>query len=297
MRIVTRGDLDGLVASVLLTTMEDVDKIELVHPQHITDSLFVVKKGDILAKMPYHPGCHMWFSHRQITESNQRPPEHFRGAHAIAPSVSRVIFDHYDSGELGHFSSLVEGADRFESASLSPEDVSAPSGMILLGFLIDPRTSFGPFKVFFKSLVKRLKEMDIDEVLRETDVAARVTLYLEQQAAFKDALLKHSRVDEGVVITDFRSLESVPIGNRFMVYSLFPDCNVSVRLQWGPEKKFVAATIGRSIFNRSSTTNIGNLCSDYGGGGHEGAGSSPLEPETAEEMVQEMVALLNEGVD
>jgi len=297
MRIITRGDLDGLVASVLLSTMEDVEKIELVHPQHITDSLFDVMEGDILAKMPYHPRCHMWFSHRQVTESNARPPESFRGSHVIARSVSRVIYDHYNSPELERFLPLVDGADRFESASLTQEEVTDPRGIILLGFLIDPRTSFGPFRVFFKSLVQRLRSMPMEDVLREPDVAEREELYRERESSFRDALLRHSRVEENVVITDFRQFDNVPIGNRFMVYTLFPQCNVSVRLQWGPEKRFVAATLGRSIFNLSSTTNIGNLCSDYGGGGHEGAGSSPLEPETADEKVREMVAVLNEGVD
>jgi len=292
MRLVTRGDLDGLVAAVLLSTVEDIGSMELVHPQHITDNIFEVQKTDIIAKLPYHPRCAMWFSHREITESNIKPEEHFRGRHAIAASVSRVIFEHYASPALARYEPLVEGSDRFESARFSREDVEHPRGMALLGFLIDPRTSFGAYKVFFKSLVERLRSVNVEEVLAEPDVAERVELYQEGQNAFKKALRLHSQVAGSVVVTDFRSLERIPVGNRFLVYALYPECNVSVRLQWGPRKNFVAATIGSSIFNRTFEGDIGELCSDLGGGGHRNAGSCPLEPGDADAQVEEIVRRL-----
>jgi hypothetical protein len=292
MRLVTRGDLDGLVSSVLLTSMEEIGRIELVHPQHITDDLFRVEAGDILAKLPYHPRCAMWFSHREISETNRRPEGYFRGRHAIAPSCSRVILDHYASDALARFEPLVAGADRIETAALSPADVEAPEGVVLLGLIVDPRTSFGAFKVFFKSLVDRLKRMSVEQVLAEEDVAERVRTYREEQEAFTRVLREHSRVEGGAVVTDFRSCETVPIGNRFLVYSLYPECNVSVRLQWGPKKSFVAATVGKSIFNRTCEADVGEICADMGGGGHHAAGSAPLEPSQADEQVAEMIRLL-----
>lgn len=294
MRLVTRGDLDGLVAAVLLSTMEDIGAMELVHPQHITDNLFEVREADIIAKLPYHPRCAMWFSHREITESNVKPPKKFRGRHALAPSVSRVIYEHYASPALARYEPLVEGSDRMECARLSRAEVEDPRGIVLLGFLIDPRTSFGAYKVFFKGLAERLKRMGVEEVLAETDVAERAELYLEGQNAFREALRRHSRVAGNVVVTDFRGLESIPVGNRFLVYSLYPECNVSVRLQWGPRKNFVAATIGSSIFNRTCGRHIGDLCSDFGGGGHQNAGSCPLEPEEADAQVEEIIRRLAE---
>lgn len=297
MRLITRGDLDGLVSTVLLTTMEEFDRIELVHPQHITDNMFVVKDTDVLTKLPYHPNCAMWFSHRQITESNARPPANLKGAHMIAPSSSRVIYNHYASPRLKRFESLVEAADKLESASLAPADIEDPQEAILLGFIMDPRTSFGAYKVFFKSLAQRLKKMELKDLMAEPDVADRIKVYKERQEEFKDLLRAHSCMEDHVVVTDFRPLEGVPIGNRFMIYALYPDSNVSLRLQWGPTRNFVAATMGRSIFNRSCTVNIGNLCSDFGGGGHEGAGSVPIEIEGADEQIREIINLLNGGTD
>jgi hypothetical protein len=295
MRLVTRGDLDGLVSAVLITTMEDVDSMELVHPQHITDHLFDVRDTDVLANLPYHPACAMWFDHHELTESNLRPAAGFRGRHAIEPSVARVILDYYASDRLAGYGRLVAETDRFDAARLTREDVDNPRGAIMLGFLIDPRTGIGAYKVFFKSLVERLKTMEVEEVLAQPDVAQRVELYREGAEAFREALRKHSRMVENVVITDFRGLESIPVGNRFVVYSLYPEASVSVRLQWGPRKQFVAATLGHSIFNRTCRTDIGELCSDYGGGGHRGAGACPLEPDTAEEQVEEIVRRLADG--
>ncbi len=292
MRLVTRGDMDGLVSSVLITTMEEISKIELVHPQQITDNTFVVLEDDILAKVPYHPSCFMWFSHREITENNLRPEGDFRGRNVITTSSSRVIHDYYSSPKLQRYEYLVQGADKFESAALSPEEVLDPQGLVLLGFLLDSRTGFGPFKVFFKTLVQRLKERDAGDVLKDDDVAERINAYRESQRAFMDQLKKHSRRKDNVVITDFRGLDTIPIGNRFLVYAAFPECNVSVRLQWGPNRNFVATTVGRSILNLSCTSHIGNICADFGGGGHAGAGSCPLEAETADEQVEEIVGIL-----
>jgi hypothetical protein len=292
MRLVTRGDLDGLVASVLISKMEDISRIELVHPQHITDNIFHVESTDILAKVPYHPNCAMWFSHRELSENNLTPPSEFKGSHALYPSVSKLIYDYYSSSEIEKFEPVIQEVDRFESANLILDDVENPQGVIQLGFLIDPRTSFGPFKVFFYSLHKRLKQMGIEELLAQPDIAERVTIYKESQEAYKKLLKQHTTIIENVILTDFRELERVPIGNRFLIYAMHPNCNVSVRLQWGPKKNFIAATLGRSIFNRTCCSNLGDICSDYGGGGHSKAGSCPLEPDAADMNVKEIIDTL-----
>jgi nanoRNase/pAp phosphatase (c-di-AMP/oligoRNAs hydrolase) len=293
MRLVTRGDLDGLTSAVLLTTMEDIDSIELIHPQDMTDSKFEITSNDIMANLPYHPNCAVWFDHHELTESNLRPPADVNGKHAIEPSVARVIYDYYSSDKLKKFDSLVSETDRFDSADLSVMDVSRPQGVIMLGFTVDPRTGLGSFKDYFLKLVEWLKKHEIDEVLEKPEVKDRIDLYKSKNDEFSKALNENSKTEGNVIVTDFRSLEKIPIGNRFLVYTVFPECNVSVRLQWGPKKEFVATTIGRSIFNKTCSVNIGSLCSDYGGGGHKGAGACVLDADIADNQVAEIVEILN----
>jgi nanoRNase/pAp phosphatase (c-di-AMP/oligoRNAs hydrolase) len=292
MRLVTRGDLDGVTAAVLLTSMEPVTEIELIHPQDITDGKFEIRDGDLMANLPYHPKAALWFDHHELTASNLRPPAGFRGRHQIAPSVARVIYDYYASEKLGRFAHLVGETDRFDSAQLTREDVLEPKGVVLLGFTIDSRTGLGRFKDYFKELVEWLKTMPVEQVLEQPEVRRRVAAITEQNAAFLALLRAHSRQSGNVVLTDFRDTEQAPVGNRFLVYTLFPETNISLRAQWGPGKKFVAMTLGHNIFNRTSQANCGQICSDYGGGGHRGAGACTLEPETADAKIAEIVARL-----
>lgn len=295
MRLVTRGDLDGVTSAVLLTTMEPIETIELIHPQDITDKKFFIKKNDIMANLPYHPDCAMWFDHHELTKSNVTPPANYKGKHMIAPSVARVIYDYYGSEKLKKFKHLVDETDRFDSATLTMEDVTDPKDVVLLGFTIDSRSGIGRFKEYFQDLVKWLREKPLSEVLRQTEVQERVKILREQNAIFLGALRKHSRRDGNVVVTDFRGLDKVPVGNRFLIYTLFPETNVSVRLQWGPEKKFVATTLGHNIFNRTSKANCGQICGDFGGGGHRGAGAVPLKADEANRKISEIIELLKEA--
>lgn len=294
MRLVTRGDLDGLVSAVLITTMEDVDSLALIHPQDITDYKFTVKEGDILSNLPYHPGCSMWFDHHEMTDSNRTPIAAFKGKHAILPSVTRVVYEYYQSEKLKRYEPLIAETDRFDSAQLTIEDISDPRGVVLLGFTIDPRTGFGIDEDFFLRTVELLKTSDIDNVLRTPEVSRRVEIYLENDFRFLQILNDHTRIDGNVIITDFRKISSVPVGNRFLIYTLHPEGNVSVRIQWGPRHEFVAATIGHSILNRTCKTNVGRLCSDFGGGGHKGAGACTLDVASADDKLQEIIQRLKE---
>lgn len=295
MRLVTRGDLDGVTSAVLITSMEQIESIDLVHPQDITDKKFDITGNDILANLPYHPSCAMWFDHHALTESNEKPPPGFRGKHEIAPSVARVIYDYYSSDSLRKFEHLVGETDRFDSANLTREDVLNPTGVILMGFTIDSRSGIGGFKEYFLNLAEWLKEKPLVEVLSHGEVEKRAGLLRENNLAFLDLLKEHSRREDNVVVTDFRDLDRVPIGNRFLVYALFPETNVSLRLQWGPEKRFVAASMGHNIFNRTCKTHCGELASDFGGGGHRGAAACPLDPEKAEEQLKDIIGRLREA--
>jgi hypothetical protein len=292
MRIVTRGDLDGLVSSVLLSQVEDIKDITLIHPQDITDHKFPVEPRDILVNVPFDPRCALWFDHHAHTV--MPGPGGYKGAHGMAPSVARVVFDHYGgASRFPQYEAMVEATDRFDSANLMREDILDPKGTILLGFLIDPRTGLNTdFKLFFPDLVERLREKGVDSLLKDTDLSVRVAVYRKNMTDFLSAIRAHSEVDSNVVVTDFRPLVKPPIGNRFLVYTAFPQCNVSLRVSWGPGHEFVAVNIGHSILDRSCPVDVGALCREYGGGGHRGAGACVLSPEMADLEIHDLIERL-----
>lgn len=292
MRLVTRADLDGVTAAVLLETVEPVDAIELIHPQDITDGRFAIQPQDVMANLPYHPAAALWFDHHELTGSNRVPPAGYRGRHRIAPSVARVIYEYYHDERLLPYAALVDETDRFDSAQLTREDVLNPQGVILLGFTIDARTGLGRFKEYFLQLVGWLRTLPVPDVLRQPEVAERIALMRENDLRFLGQLRAHSRREGNVVVTDFRGLDPPPVGNRFLVYTLFPDTNVSLRLQWGPGKTSVAATLGHNIFNRTSRSDCGRICSDHGGGGHRGAAACLLDAAAADAEAARIVARL-----
>jgi hypothetical protein len=289
MRLVTRGDLDGVTCAVLLSLNEDVDSISLIHPQDISDGRADIQPGDIIANLPYHPGCAMWFDHHLHTATTNVPPEAFRGAFAQAPSAARLVYEYYGGEEaMPQFAELVRETDRLDSADLTPDDVLDPQAYIKLGFTIDGRTGLGTFERYFLLLVDLLKTgTPIAGILEDPAVKKRCDLLESENERFCQALRGHSRVEGNVVITDFRDLDHVPIGNRFLVYALYPEVNVSARIHWGPNRNFPMLILGQSIFRRTCKTNLGELAARYGGGGHRGAGSIPLisEPDQQIQMV------------
>jgi hypothetical protein len=294
MRLVTRGDLDGLACAVLITSCEGIGEILLVHPQDITDKKLRVTPDDILANLPYQSGCGKWFDHHLLTESNERPPEAFEGRYALAPSAARVVFEYYLPAhpEIRKHEELLAETDRLDAAQLNIGDVLEPRGYILLGYTLDPRTGLGTYREYFLKLLELLKTRPVAEILETAEVKERVDRIRAQDVAFREATVARSRLDGNVVFTDFRDLEPIPVGNRFIVYTLFPQANVSLRVHWGPTRQHVAAAVGHSIFNRTSRTNVGELMSRYGGGGHKGAGTCLLPAETADALITELLATL-----
>jgi hypothetical protein len=294
MRLVTRADLDGLACAVLITASEKIDDILLVHPQDITDKKVSITQGDILANLPYHGSCGKWFDHHILTESNERPPERFDGRYGLAPSAARVVFEYYIEKNpfLKKYEGLIGETDRLDAAQLELDDVLNPQGVILLGYTLDPRTGLGAYQDYFKKLVEWLHAKPIEEILELPEVAERVKRMREQDEAFRAATKARSRLDGNVVITDFRELSPIPVGNRFLVYTLFPQANISMRVHWGPSREHVSVAVGHSIFNRTSRTSVGNLMSRYGGGGHKGAGHCLLGVQDADAKIAEMIATI-----
>jgi nanoRNase/pAp phosphatase (c-di-AMP/oligoRNAs hydrolase) len=294
MRLVTRGDLDGLTSAVIITMKEPIDEIRLVHPQEITDKTVAIGPDDVLANVPYHPSCGMWFDHHLLTDSNEKPPAEFKGRYGLAPSAARLVYDYYrerdpNDAALDRLETLVRETDRLDAAQLTPDDVESPRDYILLGYTIDSRTGLGDFNTYFLHLVDWLKTMSIAEVLEQPEVKERIERLRHDQQEFKRLLQRNSFTLNNVVVTDLREIERLPAGNRFLVYSLFPDANVSLRVHWGPSHNSVIAAVGHSIFNRTCNTSVGDLMSRYGGGGHRGAGTCVLPVDKAADAIDEIL--------
>lgn len=293
MRLVTRGDLDGLTCAVLITSVETIERIELVHPQELTDRRFHVLPGDILANLPYQRNAALWFDHHPPSDTNESPSEGFIGLSRLAPSTAQLVRDYYAEihgpAVFDRYAELLEGTDKVDAARLSVEDVLDPKGVVLLGFTIDSRTGLGSFRDYFMFLVWELREKPVAEVLESSEVLERVARMRSDDERFRTSLLQNSRVEGNVVITDFRSLAEIPAGNRFLVYTLFPEANVSLRLQWGPRRESVMATVGHNIFDRSSWSDIGQTMALFGGGGHRGAGSAPLPAADGDATLRKLI--------
>ena len=290
MRIVTRADLDGLACSLIITANEQVDEFCLVHAQSITDKLIPIKSDDILANLPYHPGCGKWFDHHLLTPSNEQPPRDFDGRYRLAPSAAQLVWEYYGRDPL--FATLVEEANRVDSAQLSMDDVLQPREWVLLGFTLDPRTGLGDDEAYFLRCHNWLQDKALSEVLLEEEVRDRIFRMFEQNEECCWTLMQCSQLHDNVVYTDLRRVKDTPVGNRFLIYTLFPEANVSVRAQWATGKDRVMVKVGHSIFNRTCEDSVGDLMSRYGGGGHFGAGSAPLEILEADLKILEIIETL-----
>src|SRR5712691_1401442 len=294
MRLVTRGDMDGLTSAVILTLKEPIDEILLIHPQDITDKKVPIRRDDILSNVPYHPDAGMWFDHHLLTDSNEKPPANFKGRYRIAPSAARLVYEYYlekspTDPQLLRLARLVDETDRIDAAQLTREGVDHPCDYILLGYTIDSRTGLGNFEGYFNKLVEWLKTMPIERVLEQPEVKERVERIRREQEDFKRLLQRNSFRLNNVVVTDLREVERLPAGNRFLIYTLFPETNVSLRVHWGPAHNSVIAAVGHSIFNRTCKTSVGDLMSRYGGGGHQGAGTCVLPLEKAADAIDEIL--------
>jgi hypothetical protein len=294
MRLVTRPDLDGLTCAVLLSHCESVDSVELVEPQEITDRRVAISANDILANLPYHPDCGLWFDNHLLTDARSTPPKGFRGRYGQAPSAARLVYEHYapEHSEIARHEKLLQETDRLDSAQLTLQDVLTPAGYVLLGFTLDPKSGLGDPRDYFRELLPAVSTETVEAVLARPSVRERVQRLREQDRRFRETALARSHLDGGVVVTDFRGVDPVPVGNRFLVYTLFPEASVSVRVERAATPDRVAVSAGRSIFNNTSRANLGVLMSLYGGGGQPGAAACRLPAAEADARIAEIVSSL-----
>lgn len=298
MRLLTRSDFDGLACAALLKELGVIDSWKFVHPKDLQDGIVEVTDNDVLANVPYVPGCALWFDHHSSESERLGSGLKFEGESRLADSAARVIYEYYGGkGRLPHFDKMVQYVDKVDSAYLTPEEILEPEGWVLLGFIMDPRTGLGRFRDFrisnyqlMEELIEACRTKDIEEILELPDVKERVALYFEQDALFRGMIAAHTHTDGNVIITDLRGVEPIYTGNRFLIYSLFPDQNISMWIVDGRGKQNCPIAVGHSVLNRTSHTNVGQLLLEYGGGGHPQVGTCQVPYEEADRVIGELVA-------
>jgi nanoRNase/pAp phosphatase (c-di-AMP/oligoRNAs hydrolase) len=300
MRLLTRSDFDGLACGALLVYLGLIDEWKFVHPKDIQDGLIEASDNDILANIPYIKGCKLWFDHHSSESDRLGKNIYFEGVSKPAPSCARVVYEYYGGdAKLGKFAEMIHYVDKVDSGNLSPDEILDPKGWVLLGFIMDPRTGLGRFRNFtisnydlMKELALACTEKNIDEILAMPDVKERLDLYFEQTNNYKDMVLKHAKPMDNVIMIDLRNVDTIYAGNRFFIYTLFPDQNISVWVVDGRNKVNVAVTVGYSIINRTATVDVGALLLCYGGGGHRQVGTCQVPYDDADRVIAEILEKL-----
>ncbi|MCG5241992.1 exopolyphosphatase [Azospirillum doebereinerae] len=297
-RLVTRSDFDGLVCAVLLKELGILDEIKFVHPKDMQDGKIEITDRDITTNLPYVDGAHLVFDHH-LSETIRVGEKPNYVIDPKAPSAARVVYDYYGGKE--RFPTISEemmtAVDQADSARYDRDDILTPTGWTLLNFIMDARTGLGRFREFRVSnyqlmmdLIDYCRNHSIDQILALPDVKERTELYAQHAEPFVDQLKRCSTLHGNVVVLDLRNEETIFAGNRFMIYALFPETNVSIHVLWGLKQQNTVLACGKSIINRSSKTDIGPLMLEYGGGGHQAAGTCQVPNDQAAEALAAIVA-------
>jgi len=300
-RLVTRSDFDGLVCAVLLKELNMIDDILFVHPKDMQDGKIAIGGQDITTNLPYVDGCHLAFDHHlSETIRNEKHDNHI--IIPEAPSAARVVYDYY--GGAAAFPNvthdLMEAVDKGDSAQFSRDEILKPEGWALMNFLMDARTGLGRFRNFTISnyqlmmkLIDTCRDHSIDQILQSPDVVERVDLYGAHESQAREQIERCSTVHGNLVVLDLRNEETIFATNRFMIYALFPQCNISVHVMWGLKQQNTVFAIGKSILDRGCSTNVGELCLSYNGGGHSAAGTCQVDNDMARAVLAKLIAKIN----
>jgi len=300
-RLVTRSDFDGLVCAVLLKQLNLIDDIKFVHPKDMQDGIIDITSNDIVTNLPYVQDAHLVFDHH-LSETIRNQGE--RQNHIIdpdAPSAARVVWEYYGGEDTfpKEWLDMMEAVDKGDSAQFNRDEVLDSTGWNLLNFLMDARTGLGRFREFrisnynlMMDLIEYCKNHSIEEILALPDVEERIELYREHENLFKEQIQRCATVHNNLVFLDLTDEEVIYAGNRFVIYALYPNCNISIHKMWGFQKQNTVFATGKSIFDRSSKTNVGELMLKYGGGGHKAAGTCQIENDKATQVQQELIAAI-----
>ena len=296
MRLLTRSDFDGICCGVLLKELGLIEEMVYAHPKDLQDGKIAVGKDDILANVPYVPGCGLWFDHHSSEQERLSLKGKYEGRSISAPSAARVICDYYGPERFARMADMLNYVDKVDSGQLTEAEVLNPSGWVLLGFICDPRTGLGYHKgyrisnlKFMNELVDHIRTKSIEEILSLPDTLERITLYRENDLKARAFLKERTRTDGPVLITDARGAAEIPPSNRFLIYSLYPKANISIRLIDGRGKEFVTMSVGYSILNRTATVDVGSLMLKYNGGGHKAVGTCQVPYDAADRVLKELV--------
>ena len=336
MRLVTRADFDGLVCGALITKFERIDSYLFVEPKFMQDGMVEIRSGDIIANLPYHPNCTLWFDHHitNTTPDFPRPIMPGRGGFRLAPSAARVVWEYYTEigkrreaadihirerapfdflqggehvgsrpfpteeilpfldGERMKF--LLHETDRIDAGKLTPQDVLNPQGYVLISMTTDGR--YAEDEPYWLKVIELLRDGSLEEVMRDPEVLRRCRQILDQQEKLKAILLERTTMQGNVIFVDFRGIKDIPDGNRFLLYTLFPKGNISVKVAEDIQRENTTAiSVGYNIFNPTSKVNVGALLQKYGGGGHRVVGSCRVPNDKAEQAIREIVAAVKEA--
>ena len=297
MRLVTRSDFDGLACAALLKDAGIIDSWTFAHPKDLQDGLVEVNENDCLANVPYVEGCGLWFDHHSSEHERQQLAGKYKGESRITPSCARIIYEYYGGKErFSHYDDMMVAVDKVDSGNLTREEILHPEGWILVGFLMDPRTGLGRWRNFtisnyqlMEKLIDCCRTMSTDEILNLPDVKERIEVYREQNDKFIEMVRAHTRVERDVIISDLRGVDPIYSGNRFLIYSLYPDQNISAWIVSGRGGKGCSCACGYSILNRTSNVNVGSLMLKYGGGGHKAVGTCQFSDEDMGEKVPKLL--------
>ncbi|MDR0991451.1 MAG: exopolyphosphatase [Ruminococcus sp.] len=302
MRLITRSDFDGLACAALLKDAGIIDSWKFAHPKDLQDGLVPVDENDCLANVPYVEGCGLWFDHHSSEFERNALKGKYNGESRIAPSCARIVYEYYGGRERfgKNYDDIMIAVDKVDSGNLTKDEVLHPEGWIMVGFLMDPRTGLGRWRTFtisnyqlMEKLIDCVRTMTTDEILSMPDVVERIDTYREQAENFINMVHAHTKVRNDVIISDLRGVDPIYSGNRFMIYSLYPEQNISAWIVSGKGGKGCSAAVGYSILNRTSNVDVGKLMLKYGGGGHRAVGTCQFSDENVADLDKMLHELVN----
>jgi hypothetical protein len=315
MRLVTRADFDGLVCGALLTKFEPIDAYLFVEPKFMQDGLVKIRTGDIIANLPFHPNCTLWFDHHvtNTTPDFAKPIVLGKGGFRLAPSAARVVYEYYKElsdkqqpvGEEKTTQEIIEfldseriryllhETDRIDAGKLEPEDVLDPQGYVLISMTTDGRNAGD--EAYWLKIIELLRDASLEEILRDPEVSRRCQQIRDEQEQLRQLLLARTVMKGNVIFVDLRGIQEIPDGNRFLIFTLFPQGNIQVKVADDKQRENTTSiSVGYNIFNTTSNVNVGELLSHHGGGGHKVVGSCRVPNDQAEMAIREIVAAVTD---
>lgn len=307
MRLVTRADFDGLVCGALITKFERIDSYLFVEPKFMQDGLVEIRAGDIITNLPYHQNCTLWFDHHitNTTPDFPKPIMPGKGGFRLAPSAARVVYEYYtdtsDPGSAARLSFLnsermtylLKEADRIDAGKLEREDVLNPQGYVLVSMTTDGKNPGD--EPYWLRVIELLRDKSLEETMRDPEIARRCRQIRDEQEKLRKILLERTTLKGNVIYCDLRGVKEVPEGNRFLIFTLFPQGNIQVKVAYDTQRENTTAiSVGYNIFNPTASVNVGELLKEYGGGGHKVVGSSRVPNDQAEQAIKEILAAVTE---